>query len=91
MLPSQKLTLLRQEVEKIDKMLITQLIKRFQKTAKIQQLKKQLGLPLTQKKREQALLQKHFSRARKGKLQGSLIKRLFNLIFSYSKKTGIMK
>lgn len=91
MLPPQKLTILRQEVEKIDQMLITQLIKRFQKTAKIQQLKKQLGLPLTQKKREQSLLQKHFSRARKGKLPDSLIKRLFNLIFSYSKKSDIMK
>lgn len=91
MLPPQKLTILRQEVGKIDRVVIAQLIKRFKKTAKIQQLKKQLELPLTQKRREQALLQKHFRLARKGKLPDSFIKRLFNLIFSYSKKTGIMK
>lgn len=87
----QKLKILRKKVEKIDRNIIQLLANRFKTTKQIQNLKIDFGVALLQKKREKYLLQKYLKLAKEKKLNPSLTKKLFNLIFSYSKKTGIIK
>lgn len=86
-----KLKILRKKVEKIDRSIIQLLFQRFKITKQIQVLKTDFKIPLSQKKREKYLLQKYLISAKAKKLNPILIKKLFNLIFSYSKKTGIIK
>lgn len=90
-LKNQKLKELRSAVESIDNQIISLLVKRFKHTAEIQKLKRDLKIPISQKKREADLLNKYEKRAVRGKLPIALLKRLFTLLFAYSKKSGIIK
>lgn len=91
MQPSNKLTSLRKKVENVDKKIIKLLIERFRLTQQIQDIKRESGLPLLQKKREQTLLKSHLLLAKQHSLDRSLVKEIFSLVFSYAKKTGIIK
>lgn len=82
---------LRKKVEAIDHQLLHLLANRFSVTNLIQELKKTHGMALFQKKREKKLLAHYYARAKARKLSKAFIKDLFQLIFSYSKKTAIMK
>lgn len=86
-----KLKILRKKIEKIDGNIIKLLTERFKTAKQIQNLKIDFGIPLLQKNREKYLLQKYLKLAEGKKLNLTLIRKLFNLIFSYSKKTGIIK
>ena len=86
-----KLNLTGKEVETIDKKILELLTKRFQATDKIQTIKAELGLEITQKSRETDLLEKYAQKAREYGLPSDLIKKIFKMVFSYSKKTGIIK
>ena len=81
----------RKKVEKIDAQILSLLKKRFVLTEKIQSIKHILGLPIWQKAREKALLNKYTAAALKKGLPPSLVKNLCRLLFSYGKKTGIIK
>jgi len=89
--PLQKIKKLRREVEVIDGGILRLITLRFKTTHDIQVIKKKLGIPLLQKKREKALLRKYSMLANRYRLPIVLIKKLYQTIFSYSKKTGIMK
>jgi len=86
-----KLNLIRKEVETIDKKILELLTERFQATDKIQTIKTELGLKITQKGRETGLLEKYTQKAKEYGLPSDLIKKIFKMVFSYSKKTGIIK
>lgn len=86
-----QLQILRGKIEEVDSDIIQLLAERFKTTKQIQNLKIDFGLPLLQKKREKYLLQKYLKLALAKKLNLALVKGLFNLIFSYSRKTGIIK
>lgn len=86
-----RLTSLRKEVSGIDKQILALLGKRFKITNEIQQLKLVLGLKITQPKRENELLNKYLLLATKKKLDPTLIRELFTLVFSYSKKSAIIE
>lgn len=86
-----QLQILRGKIEEVDSDIIQLLAERFKTTKQIQNLKIDFGLPLLQKKREKYLLQKYLKLAKGKKLNLALVKGLFNLIFSYSRKTGIIK
>lgn len=78
-------------METIDKKILELLTKRFQATDKIQTIKTELGLKITQKGREIDLLEKYTQKAKEYGLPSDLIKKIFKMVFSYSKKTGIIK
>lgn len=86
-----QLKILRNKIEEVDGNIIKLLTKRFKTTKQIQNLKIDFGLPLLQKNREKYLLKKYLKSAGCKKLNPVLIKKLFNLIFSYSRKTGIIE
>lgn len=86
-----RLRQLRSRVEMLDTELILLLKKRFALTSMIQKTKKSLQIPLTQLKREKKLLSAYVRLGKKEGLNPLLIKKLFILLFSYAKKTGIMK
>lgn len=86
-----QLNRLREKVQEVDNKLLDLLAKRFTLTNQIQGLKKAHGITLLQKKREQQLLAKYLLLGKTKRLSKALIKDLFQLIFSYSKKTGIMR
>lgn len=90
MTPS-RLHKLRKKVEAIDERIIILLIARFRTTNQIQNLKREFAIPVNQKIREQNLLKKYFKGREQGPLPRKLIEKLFRLIFSYSKKSGIIK
>lgn len=85
------LSLLRKKVETIDKKIIALLIARFRTTHKIQNLKREFGIKINQEKRERDLLKKYLSHPKGKGLPQKLLAKLFSLIFSYAKKTGIIK
>ncbi|MBI4995204.1 chorismate mutase [Candidatus Peregrinibacteria bacterium] len=85
------LKILRKKIEKIDRCIIQLLSERFKTTKQIQNLKIDLCIPLLQKKREKTLFKKYQAYANAKKLNKTLIKKLFNLIFRYSRKTDIIK
>ena len=78
-------------METIDKKILELLTERFQATDKIQTIKTELGLKITQKGRETGLLEKYTQKAKEYGLPSDLIKKIFKMVFSYSKKTGIIK
>lgn len=82
---------LRPKVEDIDRRIIDLLKKRFQITKNIQDIKRKLGIQITQKIREKALLKEYSTIAIHSKLPNGLVKKIFTIIFSYAKKTGIIK
>lgn len=82
---------LRKKVEKIDKKIIDLLALRSITTIKIQILKREMGFPLFQEQREKKLLDLYQKKAQERKVEARFIKKLFTMIFSYAKKTGIMK
>ena len=86
-----RLKLFRQKVERIDKRIIEFLGRRFRITKEIQNLKRQFGLPHTQKTREQELSLQYAKYARKYSLPAHFIEKIFRTIFSYSKKSAIIK
>ncbi len=88
---TQELKKMRKKVESIDIQIIRLLNERFIFTNQIQNLKRALILPILQKKREKTLLNKYKSIAKKYHLPEKLITHLFRSIFSYAKKTGIIK
>ena len=90
-LKSSKLKELRSAVEAIDLQIISLLVKRFKNTAEIQKLKRGLKIPISQKKREADLLKRYEKRAMRGKLPVALLRKLFTLLFAYSKESGIIK
>lgn len=91
MLNIKKLHLLRKHIEKIDCDIIKLLNQRFITTNKIQLLKRQLGIKTKQNPREISLIKKYLNLAKRTAIPLQLIKQVFPLIFSYSKKTGIIK
>lgn len=86
---------LRKRVDVLDEKLIKVFIERFHTTQHIQKLKKSLGMGLYQKKREEEHLARLLSINKKRKkddmLDAVFIKKLFQLVFKFSKKTGIIK
>lgn len=82
---------LRRRVETIDDKIIKLIIVRFRTTNQIQNLKIEFGIPVSQKNREQILLKKYLKGTNRGPLPRKFVEKLFRLIFSYSKKTGIIK
>lgn len=90
MQPDKKLNNLRRRVQNIDLKIIKLLVERFRVTRKIQALKKRLAEPITQKAREVSLLKGYLWFAQEHKLPLTFIKKLFRLLFSYSKKSGII-
>lgn len=88
---SQELKKMRAKVESIDIQIIQLLRERFIFTNQIQNLKRVLFLALQQKKREKTLLKKYRALGKKYRLSEELLEKLFRSIFSYAKKTGIMK
>ena len=86
-----KLHALRKKVENIDKKIISLLSNRFLITKQIQSLKTELGEARTQKAREKMLIKRYIKSAAKLKVPKLLIKKIFPSIFSYAKKTGIIK
>lgn len=89
-MPPKSLRRLRQQVETLDKKIISLLAARFRITNKIQNLKSEFGVKIHQEKREHALFKKYLSRNAKH-LPSVFLKKLFTLIFSYSKKPAIIK
>ncbi|MBI2639232.1 chorismate mutase [Candidatus Peregrinibacteria bacterium] len=88
---TQELKKMRKRVESIDIQIIKLLRERFIFTNQIQTLKRVLFHALNQKKREKTLLKKYVALAKRYGLNMQLIKKLFQSIFSYSKKSGIIK
>ncbi|MBI5412851.1 chorismate mutase [Candidatus Peregrinibacteria bacterium] len=86
-----RLAALRKEVSGIDKQILALLGKRFKITDQIQQIKLALGLKITQQKRENELLNKYIRLAVRKKLNPTMIRKLFTMVFSYSKKSVIIK
>lgn len=86
-----ELSRLRKQVEHIDQKILTLLASRFSLTQQIQLLKKANGMGIFQKSREEELLKKYRSLSKGKKLAPGLAEKLYRLIFSYSKKAGIMK
>ena len=90
------LVALRKKVEEINDKILDYLVQRFEATEKIQKIKKKLHLGKTQPKREAEVIHHsiaHVEQKLKKKLSRAdkiFIKRLFFLIFSYAKKTGII-
>lgn len=91
MSPTSKLKNLRKEVDSIDKKIIELIAKRFRTTNKIQGLKREFSLPITQKGRESSMLKKYLNTAKRKKLPVDLVKKLFLILFYYSKKSGIIR
>jgi chorismate mutase len=89
-MPPKSLSLLRKQIETIDKKIIALLIARFRTTHKIQNLKREFGIKIHQENRERILLKKYLTSNAKY-LPPEFLKKLFSLIFSYAKKTGIIK
>lgn len=85
------LSKLRRFVETIDKKIISLLIARFRTTNQIQNLKREFGIKILQEKRERSLLKKYLNGTNPQKLPRELLKKLFGLIFSYSRKSDILK
>lgn len=82
---------LRKQIEKIDKNILSLLAKRFGITKAIQNLKRGYNIAIFQKSREKRLLKLHLIQSKHLGLSSRFVKKLFSLIFSYSKKTGIIK
>lgn len=82
---------MRKRVESLDIQIINLLRERFIFTNQIQNLKRALILPLHQKKREKTLLKKYGILAKKYRLSRALVIKLFQNIFSYAKKSGIIE
>lgn len=91
MLPRPQLRRARTRVTRIDTLLIRLLAERFKVTRHIQSLKQAIHIPVHQKKRENTVLTRALRLGKANKLSTTFIKRLFSLIFSYSKKDGIIK
>lgn len=89
-MPLKSLSHLRKRVETLDKKIIALLIIRFRTTNKIQNLKREFGIKIHQGKREYVLLKKYLTRNAKH-LPAQFLKKLFALIFSYAKKSDIIK
>lgn len=85
-----RLRRLRNEIAHIDLQIIKFLAKRFKISSKIQKLKKFAEMPIYQKERELNLIKRYLNTAHKKKLPQVLIKKLFQMVFYYSKKTGII-
>jgi len=81
---------LRNDVQLIDRSIIKLLGKRFKATEQIQSIKRQLKMPINQKKREKELLEKYIKAAIKLNIPTPVINKLFKVVFSYSKKSGII-
>ena len=81
----------RTRVTRIDTLVIRLLAERFKITRHIQSLKQAINLPIHQKTRENAVLTRALRLGKAKKLSSAFIKNLFFLIFSYSKKDGIIK
>lgn len=90
MQPDKKLNNLRRRVQNTDLKIIKLLIERFRTTYEIQALKRRLAEPLTQRIREASLLKSYLWLAQKHKLPLAFVKKFFRLLFSYSKKSGII-
>ncbi|MFZ2189885.1 MAG: chorismate mutase [Candidatus Magasanikiibacteriota bacterium] len=80
------LELLRQEIDKIDKNILENLKKRFVLTKQIGELKKQLGLDVVDKGREEELMKKYHDWAEEFDLGVELVKSIFLLVINESKK-----
>lgn len=87
----QSIQKLRKGILAIDKKIIELFAQRFKTTKEIQDLKREFGLPLTQKKREKELVKIYKKWAEQKLIPDGLIERIFQAVFSYSKKTGIIK
>lgn len=87
----EQLEKLRKRVHETDIKLLELLAKRFRATGRIQNIKKELKIPVNQKDRESGLLKGYLWLAQKHGLPQELIKQLFGLVFAYSKKSGIIK
>lgn len=85
-----KLNSLRHTVEKIDRKILQLFSRRFLTTQKIQNLKREFGLPIYQKTREQKLFKKYALLEATLGLPRHFTKKLFRYIFSYSKKNDTM-
>lgn len=86
-----QIAVLRKKIDEIDKDILILLGERFRTTSKIQYVKRALHLAIAQNKRERGLLSRYRLFAKKYNLPPLFIKKLFQTIFSYAKKTDIIK
>lgn len=86
-----KIASLRKKVDKLDKSLIQTLAQRFKITNEIQKEKITQGIGLLQKKREKILLNRYLKLSRCENIPPDCIAKIFKVIFSSSKKNGIIK
>lgn len=86
-----ELAKLRKKVERIDQRLLVLLKSRFYTTERIQGIKGLLGLARNQPNREKQLLIKYRKQVSRSKVPVGLIKKVFSHIFSYSKRSGIIR
>lgn len=76
---------LRQQIDRLDKMLMEILAKRFSLSGKIQKYKGKKGLSSSDRAREKKILQKVLKNTGR-KLPKKLVIELYRLILSYSKR-----
>ncbi|GBD34184.1 T-protein [bacterium HR34] len=83
-----KIKNLRNDVDKIDKNILNLLAFRFKITEKIGKVKKEVGLPLRDKKRESEKIKNLRRLAKKKKLNADFVEKLFKKIFDEVVKTN---
>ncbi|MBN2086787.1 chorismate mutase [Candidatus Peregrinibacteria bacterium] len=76
----------RNEINKIDKEIISLLSKRMKLAIKIGKMKKAEGLPIRVRKREGEIMDMYLKKAKKLGLNTSFIKKLFSRIFRESRR-----
>jgi len=77
---------IRNQIDTIDKKIITLLGKRFKLVPKLAKLKKKEGLPIQDKKREVEMLSRLQKEAKKQKVDPKLVKKLYIEILKESRK-----
>lgn len=81
-----KLEIIRNNINKIDRQIITLLVKRFIYVQKIGVLKKNRKLSIVDKKRESEILKNINNEAKKNRLNRNFVNKVFDLIIKQSKK-----
>lgn len=81
-----KLTILREEIDKIDDQLVFLLAKRAEVVLKIKEFKKKKKIRIVDKKREKEVLQRAKKRAKTLGLPQVLVEKLLKLIIQQSRK-----
>ncbi len=84
-----KLDAIREKIDALDEKILYLLQNRFKSVEEVRELKKTLGLPVEDKKREEEVLNNLLLMGKKLGLSKSFVTHLFKLIISESKKIQI--